>query len=98
MALQVHSSYAQEVSAEAPKRYVRKILATGLQIDPYSIKEEYWTREPESIPKLTWTDLVSYMISTASEYTKEAIKVSFVACEREISPQIGHVTRLGKGC
>ena len=65
--------YARELSAETDERYEKKITATaaGLQIDPYSIENDYWTREPEMIPQLMWTDgdLVFYVISTPSEYS-----------------------------
>ena len=57
------------------QRYHQKITTTGLQVDPYVIEESQWTREPEEIPLLQWSDVVLYMVSTPSPYTRETIKV-----------------------
>ena len=35
-----------------------------------------WSTSPEAVPDLTWSDMVLYMISTPSPYTKEEIKAS----------------------
>ena len=68
MLLQMKSVYALEFLAEAAICYKRKITVTGLQIDSYLIENNDWTREPEMIPRLMWTDLnCLYMISTPSE-------------------------------
>ena len=36
---------------------------------------EGWSQNPEDIPKVHWSDVVLYVVSTPSPYTKEAIKV-----------------------
>ena len=69
------SSYYSGLSAEAKQRYQQKIATTGLKVDPYVIEESQWTREPEEIPLLQWSDIVLYMVSTPSPYTRETIKV-----------------------
>ena len=48
-------------------------MSAGLNVDPYVI--EGWSQNPEDIPKVHWSDVVLYMVSTPSPYTKEAIKV-----------------------
>ena len=60
--------------SEAKKRYESKIVSAGLNVDPYVI--EGWSQNPEDIPKVHWSDVMLYMVSTPSPYTKEAIKVS----------------------
>ena len=69
------SEYLTKLSSEAKKRFESKILSAGLDIDPYVIEE--WTQNPEDydIPKVRWSDVVLYMVSTPSPYTNEAIKV-----------------------
>ena len=67
------SEYLTKLSSEAKKRFESKILSAGLDIDPYVIEE--WTQNPEDIPKVWWSDVVLYMVSTPSPYTKEAVKV-----------------------
>ena len=49
-------------------------------MDPYLI--DNWTRDPETIPQLTWSDAMLYMVSTPSPYTKEAIRVYFSGAVR----------------
>ena len=76
MASTKKSEYFAQLSAEAKSRYECKVISAGLNIDPYCIAESLWTREPERIPKVMWTDISFYMVSTPSPHTKEAIKVS----------------------
>ena len=76
MALTKKSEYLAQLSTETKTRYELKVTSTGLNVDPYCIDESLWTREPEVIPKMMWTDILFYMVSTPSPYTKEAIKVS----------------------
>ena len=73
MALEKKSKYVCSLSAVAKQQYEQKVTNTGLKVDPYII--DSWTREPEIIPKLQWSDIMLYVISTPSPYTKEAIKV-----------------------
>ncbi len=35
----------------------------------------HWSNEPELIPSISWSDVMLYIVSTPSPYTKEAIKV-----------------------
>ena len=76
MALTKKSEYFAQLSDEAKIRYESKLTSAGLDIDPYCIEESLWTREPKVIPKVMWTDISFYMVSTPSPYTKEAVKVS----------------------
>ena len=39
------------------------------------IDSDKWSRNPEVLPKVQWSDVLLYMISTSSPYTKKAIKV-----------------------
>ena len=52
-----------------------RIPVPGLAVDPFTIDEMEWTREPESIPQLLWSDLMICVVSTPSPHTKEAISV-----------------------
>ena len=73
MALALKSEYLCSLSAEAKLRYESKVISSGLNLDPYTIK--VWTQDPETVPSLQWSDVMLYMVSTPSPYTKEAIKV-----------------------
>ena len=44
-------------------------------MDPYLI--DSWTRDAETIPQLTWSDVMLFTWFPPSPYTKEAIKVYF---------------------
>ena len=66
------SEYTQSLSAVSRARYESKVTSTGLNTDPYAIDDSQWSTSPEAVPDLTWSDMVLYMISTPSPYTKEA--------------------------
>ena len=70
------SEYFSNLTAGARKRYEVKVTSAGLSIDPYCIDESEWSREPEIVPELCWSDVMLYMVSTPSLHTKEGIKVS----------------------
>ena len=55
-------------------RYETKVLASGLKVDLYSITT--WVVNSEEFPKVNLSDMVMYMISTPSPYTREEIKVN----------------------
>ena len=76
MALTRKSEYFNTLSTTSKKRYETKVTTTRLQVDPYAIADNLWTHEPETIPPLSWSDVMLYMVSTPSPYTKEAIKVA----------------------
>ena len=69
------SEYLRTLTIDARSRYENKVITTGLSVDPYTIDDALWTREPETIPQFSWSDVMLYMVSTPSPYTKEAIKV-----------------------
>ena len=71
MALAQKSEYLEE----AKQRYESKVAGTGLSVDPYVIDDHDWTQEPETVPRLAWSDVMLYMVSTPSPFTKEALKV-----------------------
>ena len=56
-------------SEDAKQRYESKVAGTGLTVDPYVIDD--WTQDPETVPRLAWSDVCS----TPSPFTKEALKV-----------------------
>ena len=51
-----------------------KSFLQALLFDPYSISE--WEEDPQDIPSVTWSDMVYYMTSTPSPYTREELKVA----------------------
>ena len=69
------SEYLLQLSSEARARLEAKISSVGLNVDPYAIDSDKWSRNPEVLPKVKWSDVLLYMISTPSPYMKEAIKV-----------------------
>ena len=70
------SEYVQTLSCEARERYVTKVLNTGLSIDPYSISNELWQKELDALPRMQWSDIFLYCVSTPSPFTREEIKAS----------------------
>ena len=53
---------------------VSKVSSLGLTTDPYCIEE--WTEAPEDVLSVQWSDVMIYMVTTPSPYTREEIKVS----------------------
>ena len=78
MLLSKKSEYICSLSDISRGRYEAKVTATGLDIDPYAIDAGLWLHEPEVIPQLSLSDVMLYMVSTPSPYTKEAIKVNIL--------------------
>ena len=67
------SEYFTGLSTASRLRYEQKVTASGLQIDPYTIKN--WFDSPEVIPSVEWSDMMLYMTATPSQFTRESIKV-----------------------
>ena len=81
-ALQRKAEYLLSLSEEAKQRYGNQITGTGLVVDPYVIDE--WTQDPANFPRMSWSDVCRYMVSTPSPYTKEAVKVRFLQCIKKL--------------
>ena len=60
----------------AKVRYSQKLIKNGLNIDPYSITSDQWSKELTNIPEVKWSDMFIYLVSTPSPYTREELKVS----------------------
>ena len=76
IAMERKSQYYLELSHESQLRYQSKVVCAGLNDDPYAVEESLWTDDPDSIPTVNWSDVVLYMVSTPSPYTREELKVS----------------------
>ena len=61
MALTRKSEYFNTLSTTSKKRYETKVTTTRLKVDPYAIADNLWTREPETIPPLSWSDVMIYI-------------------------------------
>ena len=68
------SNYFLNLSSQAKERYEAKVVSDGLKIDPYAIED--WNEAPEEVPDVRWSDIMMYMVSTPSPYTREEIKVA----------------------
>ena len=68
--------YYLGLSHESQQRYESKVVSTGLNTDPYTIAEQFWSDNPDHIPLVNWSDVLLYMVSTPSPYTREQLKVS----------------------
>ena len=64
------------MSAESKQRYTDKVTGVGLKKDPYTIPSEHWQAELNHVPNVALSDMFVYMVTTASAYTKEEMKVS----------------------
>ena len=78
MDLQAKSEYFDGLSSKAKARYTRKILLSGLTIDPYCISK--WTKNPEIVPAVKMSNMLQYLVATQSPYIKEQIKVANFVC------------------
>ena len=67
------SQHFRDLSTASKERYEQKVTSTGLKHVPYIIKD--WCENLASLPDVQWSDLVVYMTSTPSQFTREAIKV-----------------------
>ena len=72
--MELKSEYFLKLSNESRQRHEAKVTSAGLTIDPYSISN--WEEEPTTIPNVKWSDMVLYMVSMPSPYTREEIKVT----------------------
>ena len=88
------SEYFLGLTAESKKRYHCKVTSSGLNIDPYSISS--WTEDPSALPDIQWSDMMLYMVSTPSPYTRDEIKVIVVEVYRMLECCMYY--RLGKVC
>ena len=52
------SEYFKGLSTDARTRYEKKVLATGLKKDPYTINN--WTDSPDVIPDVQYSDMMLY--------------------------------------
>ena len=68
------SDYFFDFSSQAKERYEAKVVSAGLKIDSYTIED--WNEAPEEVPDVRWSDMMLYMVSTPSPYTREEIKVA----------------------
>ena len=66
--------YFHGLTVASKTRYESKVPSSGLKVDPYSITT--WVVNSEDFPEVNISDMVMYMISTPSPYTREEIKVS----------------------
>ena len=67
------SSYFQSLDPPTQKQYREKIELLG-QVDPYDIQECDLAEDVESLPEVTYSDIVNYFIFTPSPYTSEDMK------------------------
>ena len=75
------SEYFSSLSASAKDRYEKKVMATGLKVDPYSI--ERWHEDSEVFPKVNWSDMLRQANTLAKLYRCylfETINVLRVCC------------------
>ena len=71
--MEITSEYFLNLKSESRERYESKVVSAGLAVDPYSISK--WEENPQDIPSVTWSDMVYYMTTTPSPYTREELKV-----------------------
>ena len=55
----------------AKERYLAKLSVIGGQ-DPYEIPS--WSEDPQILPKITYPDIVNYLIFSPSPYTMDDLK------------------------
>ena len=67
------SSYFQSLDPPTQKRYREKIELLG-QVDPYDIQEYDLAEDAESLPEVTYLDIVNYFLFTPGPYTSEDMK------------------------
>ena len=75
MDLVKNSEYILQLSSVSRQRYIEKLTKVGLSNDPYCLESPEWEKDPENLPSLSRSDMMMFMVSTPSPYTKESIKV-----------------------
>lgn len=60
-----------DLDGTAKKRYLSKLSVIGGQ-DPYEILS--WSEDPQILPKITYPDIVNYLIFSPSPYTMDDLK------------------------
>ena len=68
----VLSEYTKGLETHVKRRYLQKISLVG--VDPASIPSDQF--DPECLPSIEATDLVSYVVLETNYYTKEQLKCS----------------------
>ena len=66
----VLSEYAKGLETRFKRRYLQKVSLVG--VDPASIPSDQF--DPECLPSIEATDLVSYLVLDTSYYTKQQFK------------------------
>lgn len=66
----VLSDYVKALESHVKSRYLQKISVVG--VDPASLPSEQF--EPECLPPIESTDLLSYLVLETSYYTKQQFK------------------------
>ena len=67
------SKYTKCLSKESKERYLEKISKIN-NVDPYSLKKEDCLTEKEFFPKITYPDIVNYLLFTPSPVTAKELK------------------------
>ena len=67
--MEAKSEYFLMLSSESRERYESQVVSAGLAVDHYSFSE--WEEDPQDIPRVMWSDMVYYMTTRPSPYTKE---------------------------
>ena len=71
------SEYFETLSGSGKARYLQKLEICQLKRDPYCVTENELIASPASIPRVKWSDMFVYLMSTPSQHTLHEIKVSF---------------------
>ena len=67
------SKYFQCLSSESKKRYLAKISKIE-NVDPYCLKKENLNSDTECFPKISYPDIVNYLLFAPSPVTAEELK------------------------
>ena len=70
------SEYFSSLLASAKQRYERKVISTGLKIDPYSI--EHWDENSKVFPEINLSDMIIYLTAMPSEYVCPNLLESYI--------------------
>ena len=60
-----------DLDGTAKERYLSKLSVIGGQ-DPYEILS--WSEDPQILPKITYPDIVNYLLFSPSPYTMDDLK------------------------
>lgn len=87
------SEYAQSFTGDVKLRYLNKISLLN-NVDPYTLKPQNFSFDRIEFPRVSYIDIVNYVVFEKSAYSKESMK-AYKSLDAYKYFQSGFVKRVG---